>query len=118
METVVEAQAELMDALRAHLVSDVVAELGVERGEDVLRRLEGERQPGHLGHRHERPPDVPGHVELELAFLHHGEHLVIGAERARAVHLDLHRAAGVGAHAFGHLLQAQVVRAVERLAEP
>jgi len=117
VEAVVEAEAELVDPLRRHLAADVVAHVAVERGEHFLRVLESERQAWHLGHRHERPPDIAGHVELELALAHHLDHLVVGAEHARAMHLDRHRALRLGGHAIRHLLQADVVRAVERLAE-
>jgi hypothetical protein len=116
MESIVESAAEGVDALGHELGPDIVAKIAVERGEHLGRVLERERQSRHLGHRHERPQNVAGHVHLKLVLLQHREHDIVGAELAFGVKVDLHPPAGFGADVVGHFLQPNVIRAVERLA--
>src|SRR5712692_56064 len=98
----------------------MVAKIAVERCEHLGGILERKRQSRHLGHRHERPENVAGHVQLKLVLLQHREHGIVGAELAFRVKVDLHPSAGLGADLVGHFLQPNVIRAVERLthAEP
>ena len=93
------AVAEAVDALRGHLVAEVVAERALHDVMDLGVVLERERQPLDLGDRHDLADDAAHQRhELELARDEHRERRRVGAGHVAVprMHRHLQLAAGLG----------------------